>query len=133
MLWCSPIDLHKYRLIRCGALREQDRSSCMSVAALAPQPGWTVADACAAPGNKTTQAAAYVGATGSVLACERDPRRFEILEVLPYFHVHSHRSSRHAVAVAFALIFASLMPVLPPLPSGNHQQNEMRKHPRIQR
>jgi hypothetical protein len=100
----------------------------MSVAALAPQPGWTVADACAAPGNKTTQAAAYVGATGSVLACERDPRRFEILEVLPYFHTRIRTAP-----VAFAFNFASLMPVLPLLPSGDHQQNEMRKHPRIQR
>jgi putative methyltransferase len=54
----------------------------MSVAALAPCPGWIVADACAAPGNKTTQAAAYVGSTGAVLACERDPRRFEILQVV---------------------------------------------------
>ena len=81
VLWCSPTDLHKYRLVRCGALREQDRSSCMSVAALAPEVGWTVADACAAPGNKTTQAASYVGETGAVLACERDPRRFEILQV----------------------------------------------------
>jgi len=53
----------------------------MSVAALAPQRGWTVADACAAPGNKTTQAAAYVGDSGLVLACERDSRRFEILQV----------------------------------------------------
>ena len=53
----------------------------MSVAALAPQQGWTVADACAAPGNKTTQAAAYVGDSGLVLACERDSRRFEILQV----------------------------------------------------
>jgi putative methyltransferase len=54
----------------------------MSVAALAPLAGWTVADACAAPGNKTTQAASYVGEAGTVLACERDPRRFEILQVM---------------------------------------------------
>ena len=59
----------------------------MSVAALAPQVGWIVADACAAPGNKTTQAAACVGDTGLVLACERDSRRFEILQVASFSSV----------------------------------------------
>jgi putative methyltransferase len=62
----------------------------MSVAALAPRPGWTVVDACAAPGNKTTQAAAYVGETGIVLACERDTRRFEILQVRSTAEVAAH-------------------------------------------
>lgn len=47
----------------------------MPAHALAPLPGWTVLDACAAPGNKTTHAAARVGARGRVLAFDKDPRR----------------------------------------------------------
>jgi putative methyltransferase len=47
----------------------------MPAHALAPEPGWTVLDACAAPGNKTTHAAARVGARGRVLAFDKDPRR----------------------------------------------------------
>jgi 16S rRNA methyltransferase RsmB/F len=39
-----------------------------------------VLDCCAAPGNKTTHVAALVGREGSVIACEKDPRRFETLQ-----------------------------------------------------
>lgn len=35
----------------------QSRASCLPAHALAPQPGWQVLDACAAPGNKTTHVA----------------------------------------------------------------------------
>jgi hypothetical protein len=102
----------------------------MSVAALAPEVGWTVADACAAPGNKTTQAASYVGETGAVLACERDPRRFEILQVHTALSC-AFASPLRAVCMSSAptpcLMLASSAPH-----SGNYQQNEMRKHPGIQ-
>jgi putative methyltransferase len=47
----------------------------MPAHALAPAPGWTVLDACAAPGNKTTHAAACVGPAGRVLAFDKDPKR----------------------------------------------------------
>jgi len=47
----------------------------MPAHALAPARGWTVLDACAAPGNKTTHVAAGVGAKGRVLAYDKDPRR----------------------------------------------------------
>ena len=35
----------------------QSKASCLPAHALAPQPGWHVLDACAAPGNKTTHVA----------------------------------------------------------------------------
>ncbi len=36
----------------------------MPAHALRPQPGWTVVDCCAAPGNKTTHVAALMGNKG---------------------------------------------------------------------
>ena len=80
--------LHKDPLVERGAVILQDRSSCLSAAALAPIPaGAVIADACAAPGNKTSHAAAQlVAASGScdvcagrVLAFERDPKRERML------------------------------------------------------
>jgi putative methyltransferase len=53
-------DLHDHPLVSSGALLLQSKASCMTAAALAPARGWRVLDACAAPGNKTTQLAALV-------------------------------------------------------------------------
>jgi putative methyltransferase len=57
----------------------QDKASCFSAAALAPQPGWTVIDACSAPGNKTSHLASLMGGSGKIFAFEKDKRRFGIL------------------------------------------------------
>jgi hypothetical protein len=43
----------------------QSKASCMPAHALAPEPGWTVVDCCAAPGNKTTHVAALLAAHSS--------------------------------------------------------------------
>jgi 16S rRNA C967 or C1407 C5-methylase (RsmB/RsmF family) len=53
----------------------QSRASCMPAHALAPQPGWAVVDACAAPGNKTTHLAALMANRGTITAFE--VRRFQ--------------------------------------------------------
>ena len=58
----------------------QGKASCMPACALNPCKGWKVLDCCAAPGNKTTHLAALVGAEGSVIAFEKDQRRFDTLE-----------------------------------------------------
>ncbi|KAI8463734.1 MAG: S-adenosyl-L-methionine-dependent methyltransferase [Monoraphidium minutum] len=68
-------DLHDHPLVTAGALILQSKASCMPAHALAPAPGWAVLDACAAPGNKTTHAAARVGRSGRVLAFDKDPKR----------------------------------------------------------
>jgi len=58
----------------------QSKASCMPAHALAPRPGWTVLDACAAPGNKTTHVAVQVGPSGRVLAYDKDPKRLKRLQ-----------------------------------------------------
>ncbi len=68
-------DLAGLELYKRGALVLQDKASCLPVVILDPPVGSTVLDACAAPGNKTTQLAASVGHGGRVYAFERDPRR----------------------------------------------------------
>lgn len=47
---------------------------------LAPTPGSTVLDMCAAPGMKTMQLSAALNNQGTVFAIERDLSRFNILE-----------------------------------------------------
>ena len=68
-------NLHGHPLVRSGAIIPQDRASCLPAVALAPPPGARVIDSCAAPGNKTTQLAALVGAHGKVYAFERNEAR----------------------------------------------------------
>ncbi len=78
-------DWHDHRLYQEGKLLLQDRASCLPVSALEPPVGATALDACAAPGMKTTQLAAAVGATGKVYAVEKDSRRCVTLrEMITY-------------------------------------------------
>jgi putative methyltransferase len=86
-------DLHNHPAVRRGQLILQDKSSCLPACVLldavpvdvtvegaSKAPIEYVIDACAAPGNKTTQAAA-LGAPNNIkiLATERDAGRAEVL------------------------------------------------------
>ena len=73
--------------LKCPAYKEnklilQDKASCFPPQVLQPPRGVSVIDACAAPGNKTSQLCALVGPTGHVFAFERDPRRYQTLQKL---------------------------------------------------
>lgn len=80
LVFAPGTDLTDNPLYKEGKLILQDKASCMPVALLQPPVSATVVDACAAPGNKTTQLAASVGPTGAVYAFERDPKRAELLQ-----------------------------------------------------
>ncbi|KAL1522973.1 hypothetical protein AB1Y20_017936 [Prymnesium parvum] len=67
-------ELHGHAMVRRAALVLQEKASAMAPVALAPAAGGLVVDACAAPGNKTSQLAA-LAAEGRVVACERDGAR----------------------------------------------------------
>nr|CAH7721548.1 unnamed protein product [Callosobruchus chinensis] len=63
-----------------GTVILQDKASCLPVHLLAPPPGSTVLDMCAAPGMKTTQLAAALANEGVVYAVERDTKRVGTLK-----------------------------------------------------
>jgi 16S rRNA (cytosine967-C5)-methyltransferase len=63
-----------------GAIMPQSRGSMLVARALGPVAGERVLDLCAAPGGKTTHAAALLEDRGEVLAVERHPGRAAALE-----------------------------------------------------
>src|SRR3954454_24228255 len=75
----EPYDLHGSDLFSAGALMPQSRASMLVARVLDPQPGERVLDLCAAPGAKTTHAAALMGDEGSVVAVEKHAGRAKAL------------------------------------------------------
>jgi len=108
-------DLHNHALVRAGALVLQDKASCLPAHCLMPPPDAIVIDACAAPGNKTTQLAALMGAdaSGTILAFDRDKKRYETLrETIARLGTRVDSVCADFVRCAKA--------VLKPEPNGNH-------------
>lgn len=62
-----------------GGLMLQEEAAMAAVSAMAPQPGETILDLCAAPGNKTIQLASAVGANGWVVGNDVNASRMQIL------------------------------------------------------
>ena len=60
-----------------GSFVVQDEASMLVGRLLEPRPGETIADACAAPGTKTTHLAELMQDRGRVLAFDREPGRLE--------------------------------------------------------
>jgi len=58
----------------------QDEASQLVPLLLAPKPGETVLDACAAPGGKATEIAELMGNRGAVIALDRSPERLAMVE-----------------------------------------------------
>jgi 16S rRNA (cytosine967-C5)-methyltransferase len=65
-----------------GLLTVQDESAMSVGSALAPEPGSSVLDLCAAPGGKTTHLAELMGNWGRIVACDVDGRRLENVKEL---------------------------------------------------
>ncbi|KAI4316491.1 hypothetical protein L6164_024471 [Bauhinia variegata] len=73
-------DLHDHPLVKNGSIFLQGKASSMVAPALAPEPGWEVLDACAAPGNKTVHLAAFMKRKGRIIACELNKDRVKRLK-----------------------------------------------------
>lgn len=83
----GPFDAHRSPHWREGAFIAQSRAAMLVSRALGPEPGETVLDLCAAPGNKSTHLAALMGGSGQVVAVERDRRRAgELLRTVRRLH-----------------------------------------------
>jgi 16S rRNA (cytosine967-C5)-methyltransferase len=65
-----------------GWFTVQDLSAMMAASALAPEPGMSVLDLCAAPGGKTTHLAELMNDTGRIVACDVNARRLRTVTEL---------------------------------------------------
>ncbi|KAM5181555.1 28S rRNA (cytosine-C(5))-methyltransferase [Mantella aurantiaca] len=75
-------DFHKDSLYTAGHLILQDKASCLPALLLSPSVGAHVIDACAAPGNKTSQLAAILQNKGKVFAFDLDTKRLATMSTL---------------------------------------------------
>jgi 16S rRNA (cytosine967-C5)-methyltransferase len=78
-------DFVEFDALPTGALRRghcyiQDPSTVIACQLLCPRPGEKVLDACAAPGGKTGYVAELMHNLGTIVACDGDPDRLEILK-----------------------------------------------------
>ncbi|MBW3542744.1 MAG: class I SAM-dependent methyltransferase [Planctomycetes bacterium] len=62
-----------------GEFSVQDESAMHAARLLAPQPGQTVLDLCAAPGTKTTHLGELMQGRGSIVACDVDAKRLRLV------------------------------------------------------
>ncbi|KAK8800566.1 hypothetical protein WA158_006884 [Blastocystis sp. Blastoise] len=81
----STLDIHDHELVTKGSLVIQSKPSCFPANILLGElpkdsRDYSVIDACAAPGNKTTHCAAILGKRGKVYACDKDKSRYELLQ-----------------------------------------------------
>jgi 16S rRNA (cytosine967-C5)-methyltransferase len=82
-----------------GLCYAHDPSTALAVKLLAPQPGETVLDACAAPGGKTALMAAMMNNEGRIIACDVAPGRIQRLkDNLQRLHVRNAEVLRHDLA-----------------------------------
>jgi 16S rRNA (cytosine967-C5)-methyltransferase len=65
----------EWRAFADGSFAVQDEASMLIARMLAPDPGATIADVCAAPGTKTTHLAELMDNRGRILAFDREPVR----------------------------------------------------------
>jgi 16S rRNA (cytosine967-C5)-methyltransferase len=79
LILTAAFDVEGSELFAEGAITPQSRASMLVARTLGPAAGDTVLDMCAAPGTKTTHAAALMNGTGQITAIEANPARADEL------------------------------------------------------
>jgi 16S rRNA (cytosine967-C5)-methyltransferase len=88
----GPFDIHGSALWRAGAVVAQSRASMLVGHVLDPRPAQRILDLCAAPGAKTSHAAALSGGGEQLVAVEANPGRARTLAAtLERMHVTTAR------------------------------------------
>ena len=75
----APFDVEGSELFKQGAVTPQSRASMLVARTLDPQPSERILDMCAAPGTKTTHAAALTNDDAAITAVEANPARADEL------------------------------------------------------
>jgi 16S rRNA (cytosine967-C5)-methyltransferase len=73
----SAVSLPTLSSFGAGLFVVQDEASQLAALLLTPAPGEAILDLCAAPGGKATYLAELSGNSGTLLACDRKPRKLE--------------------------------------------------------
>uniref|UniRef100_A0A670YSE3 NOP2/Sun RNA methyltransferase 5 n=1 Tax=Pseudonaja textilis TaxID=8673 RepID=A0A670YSE3_PSETE len=82
LIFPPQTDLHEDQLYQAGHIILQDKASCLPAFVLNPTPGSQVIDACAAPGNKTSQLAAIMKNKGQIFAFDLDAKRLATMSTM---------------------------------------------------
>ncbi|XP_070591138.1 28S rRNA (cytosine-C(5))-methyltransferase isoform X2 [Erythrolamprus reginae] len=82
LIFPPKTDLHDHQLYQAGHIILQDKASCLPAFVLNPTPGSHVIDACAAPGNKTSQLAAIMKNKGQIFAFDLDAKRLATMSTM---------------------------------------------------
>ncbi|XP_061460610.1 28S rRNA (cytosine-C(5))-methyltransferase isoform X1 [Rhineura floridana] len=82
LIFPPQTDLHENQLYVAGHIILQDKASCLPAFLLDPPPGSHVIDACAAPGNKTSQLAAILKNKGQIFAFDLDAKRLATMSTM---------------------------------------------------
>ena len=73
-------DITALKLFKRGMFHVQGEASQLACAALAPRPGETVLDLCAAPGGKSATLAQYMQNRGTLVSCDAASNRLSLIE-----------------------------------------------------
>ncbi|MDP4109485.1 MAG: 16S rRNA (cytosine(967)-C(5))-methyltransferase RsmB [Bacillota bacterium] len=73
-------DPYALKTLKDGLLYVQDASSQLSIAALHPEPGWTVLDLCSAPGGKSALCAQYMKNKGVIRSFDISPKKAQMIK-----------------------------------------------------
>ncbi|XP_053223139.1 28S rRNA (cytosine-C(5))-methyltransferase [Podarcis raffonei] len=82
LIFAPQTDLHENQLYAAGHIILQDKASCLPAFLLNPLPGSHIIDACAAPGNKTSQLAAILKNKGQIFAFDLDAKRLATMSTM---------------------------------------------------